>query len=139
MKNIRILVLFAVFFSIFVSISGCNESWRMNAFVENNDIRLQVGGTVHFTYDELTCQMAFSRDNLEFRVQTDNTSDYYSLTLSEIPVEVGQSVSGDLVWTTQTSILTRNNLSLEVIKMEGDMIWFWSSSGRIGVSIKVLE
>lgn len=139
MRNFRILGLLAVFFSLFMVISGCNDSWRINAFVENNDIRLQVGSTVHFTYDELTCQMAFSRDRLEFRAQTDNTSDYYSLTLSEIPVEVGQSVSGDLVWTTETSILTRNELSLEVIKMEGDMIWFWSSSGKIGVSIKILE
>ena len=56
---------------------GCDGlARRRNAFVENNDIRLQIGGTVQFRYDPLTCQLSFSRDRLEFRAQTDNTSDY---------------------------------------------------------------
>ncbi len=118
---------------------GCNDTRRRNAFVENNDIRLQVGSTVHFRYDPLTCQMAFSRDRKEFRAQTDNTSDYYSVVLSDIPVQTGETVSADLTWTTETDILTRNDLSLEVLKIDGDRIWLWSSSGRIGVSIVVMD
>lgn len=118
-------------------LSGCNDSRRRNAFVENNDIRLQVGSTVHFRYDPLTCQLAFSRDRKEFRAQTDNTSDYYSLVLSDIPVQAGETVSADLTWTTETDILTRNGLSLEVLKVEGNRIWMWSSSGRIGVSMVI--
>lgn len=118
---------------------GCNDSRRRNAFVENNDIRLQVGSTVHFRYDPLTCQMAFSRDRKEFRAQTDNTSDYYSVVLSDIPVQTGETVSANLTWTTETDILTRNDLSLEVLRIDGDRIWLWSSSGRIGVSIMVMD
>lgn len=118
---------------------GCNDTRRRNAFVENNDIRLQVGSTVHFRYDPLTCQMAFSRDRKEFRAQTDNTSDYYSVVLSDIPVQTGETVSADLTWTTETDILTRNDLSLEVLKIDGNRIWLWSSSGRIGVSIVVMN
>lgn len=118
---------------------ACNETRRINAFVENNDIRLQVGSTVHFRYDPLTCQLSFSRDRKEFRAQTDNTSDYYSVVFTEIPSETGQTVGADLTWTTETDILTRKNLTLEVIKTEGEKIWLWSSSGRIGLSIMLLE
>lgn len=118
---------------------GCNDNRRRNAFVENNDIRLQVGSTVHFRYDPLKCQIAFSRDRKEFRAQTDNTSDYYSIVLSNIPVQTGETVTGDLTWTTETDILTRKDLSLEVLRIDGNRIWLWSSSGRIGVSLMIPE
>lgn len=132
--------LFTILAFISLMILGaCDDSRFRNAFVENNDIRLQVGGTVHFRYDPLTCQISFSRDRREFRAQTDNTSDYYSIVLSEIPANIGQRVSGDLTWTTETDILTRDDLDLEVLRIEGDQIWLWSSSGRTGVMIKLLE
>lgn len=130
---------FAAISACLLLLCACNETRRINAFVENNDIRLQVGSTVHFRYDPLTCQLSFSRDRKEFRAQTDNTSDYYSVVFTEIPSETGQTVGADLTWTTETDILTRKNLTLEVIKTEGEKIWLWSSSGRIGLSIMLLE
>ena len=129
----------AAFLAIAVLLCGCNDTRKRNAFVENNDIRLQIGSTIQFRYDPLTCQLAFSRDRREFRAQTDNTSDYYSIVLSEIPANIGQRVSGDLTWTTETDILTRDDLDLEVLRIEGDQVWLWSSSGRTGVMIKLLE
>lgn len=126
-------------FIALMMLGACDDSRFRNAFVENNDIRLQVGGTVHFRYDPLTCQISFSRDRREFRAQTDNTSDYYSIVLSEIPANIGQRVSGNLTWTTETDILTRDDLDLEVLRIEGDQVWLWSSSGRTGVMIKLLE
>ena len=129
----------AAFLAIAVILCGCNDTRRRNAFVENNDIRLQIGSTIQFRYDPLTCQLAFSRDRREFRAQTDNTSDYYSIVLSEIPANIGQRVSGNLTWTTETDILTRDDLDLEVLRIEGDQVWLWSSSGRTGVMIKLLE
>ncbi len=129
----------AAFLAIAVLLCGCNDTRRRNAFVENNDIRLQIGSTIQFRYDPLTCQLAFSRDRREFRAQTDNTSDYYSIVLSEIPANIGQRVSGNLTWTTETDILTRDDLDLEVLRIEGDQVWLWSSSGRTGVMIKLLE
>ena len=129
----------AAFLAIAVLLCGCNDSRKRNAFVENNDIRLQIGSTIQFRYDPLTCQLAFSRDRREFRAQTDNTSDYYSIVLSEIPANIGQRVSGNLTWTTETDILTREDLDLEVLRIEGDQVWLWSSSGRTGVMIKLLE
>ena len=129
----------AAFLAIAVLLCGCNDSRKRNAFVENNDIRLQIGSTIQFRYDPLTCQLAFSRDRREFRAQTDNTTDYYAIVLSEVPANIGQRVSGDLTWTTETDILTRDDLDLEVLRIEGDQVWLWSSSGRTGVMIKLLE
>ena len=131
---------FAAILLCMLVVFGCDGlARRRNAFVENNDIRLQIGGTVQFRYDPLTCQLSFSRDRLEFRAQTDNTSDYYSVVFSEIPFQLWQTVSADLTWTTETDILTRKNLTLEVIKVEGENVWLWSDSGRIGLSIRLLE
>lgn len=118
---------------------SCNESRFRNAFLSNDTVRLQIGSTLQFEYDPLTCQAACNIEKKQFRVQTDNTSDFYVLTLSDVPTSIGQSLSADLVWTTPTDILKRNNLSLEVIKIEGETVWLWSSSSRIGVIVLMLE
>lgn len=118
---------------------SCGRQRRVNAFMEHDELRLQVAGKVQFRYDELNCQLSFSRDRNEFRVQTDNTSDFYTVRLNFIPTQVGETVTADLSWTTDTDILHRKNLTLEVVRIEGDKIWLWSDSGRIGVSLRVLE
>lgn len=121
-------------------LSGCTSEKRMrSAFAEHEELCLMVGGDIPFIYDPLTCQLAFSRDRREFRAHTDNMSDFYAVTLSEIPVETGQRVSADLVWTTRRDVLTRKNLTLEVIRVEGEQFWLWSYSGRIGLMLRVLE
>jgi len=107
--------------------------------MEHDELRLQVAGKVQFRYDKLNCQLSFSRDRNEFRAQTDNTSDFYTVRLNFIPTQVGETVTADLSWTTDTDILHRKNLTLEVVRIEGDKIWLWSDSGRIGVSLRVLE
>lgn len=118
---------------------GCNDTRRINAFTENGDIRLQVGGSVQFRYDPLTCQLSFSRDNRTFRASTDNTSDFFVAELSAIPTQLGETVTADLEWTSPTDVLSRKNLTLEVVRIEGENIWLWSSSGRIGLSMRILE
>ncbi len=120
-------------------LTGCDRARERNAFVESGEIRLQVGNAVQFRYDPLKCQMTFNRERKEFRAQTDNVSDYYVAKLSEIPTFEGQTLSADLSWTTTTDVLKRKNLALEVVKIEGEKIWLWSDSGRIGLSVLVLE
>ncbi len=118
---------------------GCDRSRERNAFVESGDIRLQVGSAVQFSYDPLKCQLSFNRGRKEFRAQTDNVSDYYVAKLSLIPTSEGQTLTADLSWTTATDVLNRKNLALRVVKIEGEKIWLWSDSGRIGLSVVVLE
>lgn len=118
---------------------SCGRQRRMNAFMESEEIKLQVAGSVQFRYDELNCQLAFSRDKKEFRAHTDNMSDFYIVRLNHIPSSVGEKLNADLEWTTATDILHRKNLTLEVVRIEGDIMWLWSDSGRIGLNIRVLE
>ena len=120
---------------------GCRDAqMRMrDAFAEHESLCLMVGGDIPFTYDPLNCQIAFSRDRKEFRAHSDTMSDFYAVTLSEIPTEAGQRVTADLVWTTERDVLTRKNLTLEVVRVEGDQFWLWSRSGRIGLMLRVLD
>ena len=132
-RNIWILI------TLMLVICSCGRQRRINAFMENEGIRLQVAGSEQFRYNELTCQMAFSRDKNEFRAHTDNMSDFYVVRLNYIPSGIGDKVTAALTWTTATDILHRNNLTLEVVRIEGETMWLWSDSGRIGLSLKILE
>lgn len=120
-------------------LTGCSDKRMRSAFSENYEIRLMVGGSIPFTYEPNTCQLSFSRDRKEFRAHTDNMSDFYAVSLSQIPSMPGETVTADLTWTTERDVLTRKNLTLEVIRIEGDQFWLWSNSGRIGLCIRVLE
>ena len=120
-------------------LSGCAGDRMRDAFEDGEDVRLMVGGQVVFTYEPNTCQLAFSREQKEFRAHTDNMSDFYAVRFTEIPSTLGQTVTADLTWTTERDVLTRKNLTLEVVRIEGDQFWLWSNSGRIGLSIRVLE
>lgn len=122
-------------------LSGCRgaEMRMRSAFVEHNELCLMVGGDIPFVYDPLDCQFSFSRDRREFRAHTDNMSDFYAVTLSDIPTQTGEVVTGDLVWTTQRDVLSRKNLTLEVVRVEGEQFWLWSHAGRIGLMLRILE
>ena len=131
----RILpLLFAV-----LLLSACADQRMRTAFSENEGVRLMVGRDIPFIYDPATCQLAFSRDLREFRAHTDNMSDFFVATFVQLPSTLGQTVLADLVWTTERDVLTRKNLTLEVIRIEGDQFWLWSSTGKIGLCMRILE
>ncbi len=120
-------------------LAACVDQRTRNAFSENEGVRLMVGRDIAFTYDPATCQLAFSRDLREFRAHTDNMSDFFVVTFTELPAAFGQFVTADLTWTTERDVLTRKNLTLEVIRVEGDQFWLWSDTGRIGLCMRILE
>ena len=120
-------------------LTGCTDKRMRSAFSENDEIRLMVGGSIPFTFEPNTCQLSFSRDRKEFRAHTDNMSDFYAVRFTELPTIQGQTVTADLTWTTERDVLTRKNLTLEVVRIEGDQFWLWSNSGRIGLCIRILE
>ena len=120
-------------------LSACSDQRMQDAFSENEGVRLMVGRDIPFTYDPATCQLAFSRDLQEVRAHTDNMSDFFVATFTELPSYLGQNVMADLVWTTERDVLTRKNLTLEVIRIEGDQFWLWSGTGKIGLCMRVLE
>ena len=122
-----------------IALCSCRRGRFSSAFVESDEIRLQVGGSVQLRYDPLKYQLSFSRDLREFRVSTDNMSDFFCLSLDGIPSEEGQVLGGRLVWTTHTDVLTKNNLALEVLHLEGGKVWLWSEDARIGACVLMLD
>ena len=138
MKTLRhILPLLLV--TLLPLLAGCNDERLCSAFCEREHIRLQVGSSTVFAYEPNTCQLAFSRAQKEFRAHTDKMSDFFVVDFSDIPASEGQSLTADLVWTTEREVLTRKNLTLEVARLEGDEFWLWSTAGRIGVTVRILE
>ena len=118
---------------------SCSDKRYIEPFSMQEEICMELGGRLIFKYNPGQCQLSFNRDRCEFRVSTDNMSDFYSLTLSEIPSEQGQEVTGSLIWTTPSDIYTKRNVTFETIKLEGNMIWLWTHNGRIGVVVRMLD
>ena len=134
-KLLRILLLV----SALLLLAGCQDERQRAAFCENEGVRLLVGGSVAFSFEPNSCQLAFSRDLREFRAYTDTMSDFFVATFSQVPSQLEQRLTADLVWTTEREVLSRKNLTLEVVRLEGDMVWLWSASGRIGLVVRILE
>ena len=134
-KLLRILLLV----SALLLLAGCQDERQRAAFCENEGVRLLVGGSIAFNFEPNSCQLAFSRDLREFRAYTDTMSDFFVATFSQVPSQLEQRLTADLVWTTEREVLTRKNLTLEVVRLEGDMVWLWSASGRIGLVVRILE
>lgn len=109
-------------------------------FVNTYDCNLRVRGEAVFNYSPLTCQTAFNRERNEFRVHTDNMSDYYCLTLHSIPTAEGQRIKGDIVWTNKSDVITRKDLAFQVKKADrAGRFWLWNRKEQIGVVVHVLE
>ena len=120
-------------------LTGCQDERQRAAFCENEGVRLLVGGSIAFSFEPNSCQLAFSRDLREFRAYTDTMSDFFVATFSQVPSQLEQRLTADLVWTTEREVLSRKNLTLEVVRLEGDEFWLWSAAGRIGLTVRILE
>ena len=134
MRRIAVILLLSL-----LALTGCQDERQRAAFCENEGVRLLVGGSIAFSYEPNTCQLAFSRDQREFRAYTDTMSDFFVAELSRVPTTLGQRLTANLTWTTEREVLTRKNLTLEVVRLEGDMVWLWSDAGRIGLTVRILE
>lgn len=109
-------------------------------FINTQDFGLQVKDTKVFTYDALTWQTAFNRERREFRVHTDNMSDYYCVNLSTIPSSQGQKVKGSIVWTSSSDVISKEGLTFNVEKIDrAGRIWLWCKKERIGAVVQALD
>ena len=120
-------------------VSACNDDKFIEPFINSDELRLVQRGKTLFVYNPNTCQISFNRKKGQFRVQTDDMQDFYTITLSEIPVFEGQEVSGTLVWTTASEVNAIKNVSFSTKKIEADKIWLWTGNAKIGVVVRMLE
>lgn len=119
-------------------LAGCREHNLSDDFKFDSTIRLEIKGYTIFRYDPLSCQIGFNRDRCEFRIHTDNMSDFYIIRLDEMPAAEGQTVNGTASWTTGDDLHTKKT-SFEVIHLEGGKIWLWSPGTRIAAVVMELE
>jgi len=130
---------FLPFIFILLLSCACNRDSYLGAFESNDAIRLEQKGKVICEYEPTTYQLSFNREKGEFRVHTDNMSDFFVAILDQVPTEQDQQVNGTLIWTTETDTYTKRDITLKAVKLEGDKIWLWLSQGQIGLVVKVLE
>lgn len=121
-------------------LSSCEGGKADPEFVNTTDCNLRVKGQVVFKYDPLTCQTAFNRRKCEFRVHTDNMSDYYCVNLNLVPTAEGQKAKGSITWTNRSDVVTRSDLTFHVKKADrSGRFWLWNRKEQIGVVIHIQE
>lgn len=107
--------------------------------LKNGTIRLEKGGRTLYSYDPYTSQMSFNTSNNEFRVGTDNFSDYFVLKLSSLPKREDEKITGSLVWTTSSTVESVKSISFEVKKIDTmNTIWLWNAENEFIVVVKQL-
>ena len=135
----RITLFFALFAALLL-FQACNRDGFNKADLEITDVCLKVKGAVVYQYVSGASQMAFNRGRREFRAGTDTMSDYFRLTMSEIPRESGQTLTGSLQWTTSDNTPSLSGLSFKVERIGDDgTVWLWCPSQKILVVMKLLN
>lgn len=110
--------------------SACGpKGYYTPEFLQDSTLRLSVGDEDILRYDPYDYQYAYNRERLEFRIHTDNMSEYVLLTLNEEPVHENQVVTAlSIRWTRDKgSDVIKKDIALEVVKVEGDVVWLWNS------------
>jgi len=100
---------------------------------------LTVKGVRQFRFNELTCQESFSISRKEFRAGDDKMSNYFVLTLNQLPVTEGMSIKGNLQWTTDDDVRTLKNLTFSVLKKdENQTVWLKCEAENIYVVARMV-
>lgn len=108
-------------------------------FIGSDEIKLEMDGKLIFSYNENICQMAFNRDMHEFRVSDDSMQNYFILKVDQMPEVLDQVVTGNISWATDRDLGSKKQITLKVVRLEGERIWLWSSNHQIGVTVDVLD
>lgn len=125
---------------LILAVTGCVRYDIEEILTSRDEVSLTWKGTEQFVYDPATCQMSFNAAGNEFRAQKDNLSGWFVLKCSELPVNEGDEIEADISWTGISDNRTMKNLEFKVRKTSEDgMIWLWSKSSKIGVTIRRIQ
>ena len=134
MKKLILLVSLAV-------LAACSPKETVDeVFIQSTDIQLRIDGVTLHTYQPLTWQLGSNRSRRQFRVMKDDGTASYTLTCSEWPAQLDQTLQADLEWTSGSSVKNESGLSMKVVKTDADgTVWLWCNDKKIGVSIRTLR
>ena len=82
---------------------------------------------------------AFNRDRRTFRAQDDDMTDYFSVQFKNLPFYVGEEIKASVKWTEYRGIGQKINVTLQVLRIEGDKVWLREPNGQIALTVRVLE
>lgn len=118
---------------------SCEKSGIDRDFLESGGVGLRVAGQNRFMYEPATCQLGFNSTLIQFRAGNDTGTDFFTLTCRELPVQVGQTVKADLIYTRNSGITREAGLSFTVEQIQGDKIWLWNASKKAAVCVQMIR
>lgn len=106
-------------------------------FMESDVPSLTVDGKTVFEYNPNTCQLGYSPTKHEFRIHTDNMSDYFVIRMNREPSSEGENVKADLKWTSNSTEKKMTGVQFAVGKIGNDgTVWLWSHKEKVGVIVR---
>ena len=88
-------------------------------------------------YDPATFQLGYNGQTNEFRVFSDDLGNWFSLRCDSRPSAQGESIKGDIKWTSTNTTRSKNGITFSVEKTDAEgHIWLWCKEEAIGVVVK---
>ena len=123
-----------------LAFAACNgRNGYDRGFTDSDVISLTVNREKVFEYDPYTCQLGYNDAKREFRVSTDNMSDYFVITLSKVPTSKDDQVTGSISWTGADYTRELKNQSFQTVKVEHGKIWLWNQANKLAVIIPIMD
>lgn len=139
LNNIAAIASAVLLFSASVSCERNHEPEPDPEFIGADKASLVIDGTMVHCYKLNESQLAFSRDARQFRMCDDNMSEYFVVTCSAIPTQVGQEVDCVIKWTSDKGV-SEKMVTLKAKQLSDDgYIWLWNGKKRVGACVKVLD
>lgn len=111
---------------------SCEAAMYTPEFLIDDTVRFEVGRKTWFVYNENTCQYSVNLEKKEFSVFTDQMSDFFSVRLETMPEKLEEDIIAEsLVWTDNKGVQERKRISLRVVQLTDESVWFWNSSEGI--------
>ena len=123
-----------------ISVISCVGPQPDEVLLPRTEISLTIKGETIMELDPATCQIAYNSERNEFRLASDNLSDWLIFKSNATPTDAGQEVMASLEYTSQSNIKRLTDLTFSVEKTAPDgTTWLWNKEKKIGIIIKVLQ
>ena len=120
--------------------TGCRTgNTSLDSFRKDETVRLELDGEKVFVFNENTCQLSFNEERCRFGSHTDTMLDYFYVRLDHIPSSSGEEVSADIIWNTTYGERSKNNITLNVIRIRGDVIWLCDATQHTAAVVRTLK
>lgn len=116
---------------------SCDRESLQASFRDSDGMSLRLDGKTVLQYDAKKWQYTSNLSTNEFRVHTDNMSDYWAVQCGSLPQSVGQHVTCTVSYTDDENTNTLRSLDMEVLRVEGEKVWLWSQDKSLGVVVAV--